>query len=469
VTGRQRSEGWSSTLAGAHVLVTGAGVTGPPVAKALLARGAHVTVTDANAERLRALASALRGVRVTHGLAKPPPGTDLVVTTPGWRPDSPVLAAAAASGIDVIGDVELAWRFCVDLPDPPEWLVVTGTNGKTTTVAMLASILLAAGVDAVACGNIGLPVVDAVAAGHRVLAVELSSFQLYWSPSVRPAAGALLNIAEDHLDWHGSMDAYAAAKARALTGAIAIAGVEDERVARMLAESPAPRKIGVRLGEPGPGEFGVLDGRLTDRVFADGETLTVASEIRPAGPPGVFDALAAAALARSHGVPAAAVAAGLAAFQPGEHRAAAVAEIDGVRYVDDSKATNPHAAAASLRAHERVVWIAGGLLKGAHVDDLVTEAASRLAGVVLIGADRDVIAVALARHAPDVPVHVVSGGDDDPMSVMSAAVQTARAMARPGDVVLLAPAAASMDMFTDYRERGRAFAEAVARLTPGAE
>jgi UDP-N-acetylmuramoylalanine--D-glutamate ligase len=383
------------------------------------------------------------------------------VTAPGWRPDSPLLASAS---VEVIGDVELAWRLCAGRPDPPEWLVVTGTNGKTTTVGMLAEILLAAGVDAVACGNIGLPVLDAI--GHRVLAVELSSFQLHWAPSVRPAAGALLNIAEDHLDWHGSMAAYAQAKARVLTGAVAIAGVEDEPVAKLLADSPAATKIGIRLGEPGPGEFGVVDGHLVDDT-AGPVPLAAVSGVRPAGPPGVFDALAAAALARCHGVPAEAVAAGLAAYRPAAHRATAVGELDGVCYVDDSKATNPHAAAASLRAHRRVVWLAGGLLKGARVDDLVTEAADRLAGVVLIGADREVIATALARHAPDVPVHRVPAGDDDPMSVMSSAVRAARAMARPGDVVLLAPAAASMDMFTDYKHRGRAFTEAVEAL--GAE
>jgi UDP-N-acetylmuramoylalanine--D-glutamate ligase len=455
---------FTDRLAAAHVLVTGAGVTGPPVAKALLARGATVTVTDANADRLRALADSLPGLLVEHDLGIVPADVDLVVTAPGWRPDSPVLASAAAAGIEVIGDVELAWRICAELPDPPVWLVVTGTNGKTTTVAMLAEILLAAGVDAVACGNIGLPVIDAVEAGHPVLAVELSSFQLYWAPSVRPAAGALLNIAEDHLDWHGGMAAYAAAKARALTGDVAVAGVDDEFVANMLAAAPAARKIGIRLGEPGPDEFGVLDGQLVDRAFADAEPLAEVADIRPAGPPGVFDALAAAALARCYGVPPNAVAAGLAAFQPGEHRAAVVGEIEGVRYVDDSKATNPHAAAASLRAHPRVVWIAGGLLKGAQVDDLVRETVGRLVGTVLIGADREVIATALARHAPDVPVHRVSGGDDDPMSVMSSAVHAARAMARPGDVVLLAPSAASQDMFTDYRHRGRAFADAVGRL-----
>jgi UDP-N-acetylmuramoylalanine--D-glutamate ligase len=467
-------------LAGSHVLVTGAGVTGPPVAKALLALGAVVTVTDADAGRLRSVAAALPGLRVAHDLRTPPPDTALVVTAPGWRPDAPVLAAAARAGIDVIGDVELAWRLCAEravpvpnhpAPVPPVWLAVTGTNGKTTTVAMLTAILRAAGVNAVACGNIGLPVVEAVAAGYPVLAVELSSFQLYWAPSVRPAAGALLNLAEDHLDWHGDMDAYAAAKARVLTGDVAIAGVDDEVVAALLADSPAKRRIGIRLGEPGPDEFGIVDGMLVDRAFADGEPLAAVADIRPPGPPGVFDALAAAALARVHGVPADAVAAGLLAFEPSAHRAAAVAEIDGVRYVDDSKATNPHAAAASLRAHPRVVWIAGGLLKGARVDDLVADVAERLAGVVLIGADREVIATALARHAPDVPVRRVSGGDDGSMSVMpsevmTAAVKAARAMARPGDVVLLAPAAASQDMFTDYRQRGRAFAAAVAALVP---
>jgi UDP-N-acetylmuramoylalanine--D-glutamate ligase len=249
-----------------------------------------------------------------------------------------------------------------------------------------------------------------------------------------------------------------------LTGDVAIAGVDDDRVAALLAAAPAKRRIGLRAGEPGPGEFGVSGGRLVDRVFAADATLAAVADVRPPGPPGVFDALAAAALARCHGVAADAISAGLRAFEPAAHRGASVAEIDGVRYVDDSKATNPHAAAASLGAHKRVVWIAGGLLKGAGVDDLVAHAADRLAGVVLIGADREVIAAALARHAPDVPVRRVSGGDDGAMSVMSSAVRAARAMAQPGDVVLLAPAAASQDMFVDYRQRGRAFADAVAAL-----
>jgi UDP-N-acetylmuramoylalanine--D-glutamate ligase len=438
-----------------RVLVTGAGVTGPSVVRALLAEGASVTVTDADASRLGKLAGF--GVELVAGLTELPAGTDLVVTSPGWPPTAPLLAAAARAGVEIIGDVELAWRQCQRMAKPPAWLVVTGTNGKTTTVGMLASILDAAGLDAVACGNIGLPVLEALEAGHEVLAVELSSFQLHWAPSVRPTAGALLNIAEDHLDWHGSLEAYAQAKARVLTGAVAIGGVDDPYVAKLLVNSPSPRKVGVTLDEPLADQLGVLGGKLVDRAFGDADLVDVA-DVTPGGPPGLTDALVAAALARAYGVSAQAVADGLRAFQPGAHRAAVVAELGGVRYVNDSKATNPHAAAASMRAHDRVVWIAGGLLKGASVDELVAEVAPRLAGVVLIGRDRDVIAAALARHAPDVPVHQVAAGDD---GAMTRAVDLAGAMARPGDVVLLAPAAASMDMFTDYGHRGRAFTEAV--------
>ncbi|WP_016700413.1 UDP-N-acetylmuramoyl-L-alanine--D-glutamate ligase [Actinoalloteichus spitiensis] len=474
----------ASALTGRRVLVTGAGVSGVSAARALVAAGAEVTVADGSEQRLAELD--LPGVDTLAGATRPPEGTELVVTSPGWRPDSPLLTAAAAAGIDVVGEVELAWWIDQARPDgPATWLAVTGTNGKTTTVGMLEAMLRAAGIDAVACGNVGLPVVDAVQAGHRVLAVELSSFQLHWSPSVRPTAGAVLNIAEDHLDWHGSLAAYMAAKARLLTGDVAIAGVDNELAARMLAESPARRRVAARLGEPAPGEFGVSRGRLVDRAFAgdgtegdaaevdpDGAgqpgTLVLAEvdDVHPAGPPGVTDALVAAALARAHGVAPAAVRAGLREFQPGAHRSVVVARAAGLTFVDDSKATNPHAAAASIRGHDRVVWLAGGLLKGAAVDDLVREARSRLVGVVLFGADRDVFAAALARHAPEVPVRTVLSGDD---SAMARVVAVAGELAGDEEaVVLLAPAAASMDMFTDYRQRGDRFVEAVEALVGGA-
>ncbi|MCD2196461.1 UDP-N-acetylmuramoyl-L-alanine--D-glutamate ligase [Actinomycetospora endophytica] len=467
-------------LAGAHVLVAGARRTGASVVDVLLDLGATVTVADGDPAQLATLGD--RKVAATTDLTTLPEGCDLVVTSPGFRPDSPLATASKAAGIEMIGEPELAWRLGDDpavCPDgPPRWLAITGTNGKTTTTGMLEAILLAAGQDAVACGNIGLPIVDALRAGHRVLAVELSSFQLEWSPSIRPFAGAVLNVADDHIDWHGSMAAYAGAKARLLRGGVAVAGLDDERAAGLLRDAPAPVHVGFTRGEPGPGELGIVtergQGLLLDRAFADdgaryGTVLAGLDDVAPPGPPGEANALAAAALARAHGVPAEAVAAGLRAYSPGAHRGAVVAESNGIRWYDDSKATNPHAAAASLAAHDRVVWLAGGMLKGAQVDDLVLAHRGRLAGVVVLGVDRAAILAALARHAPEVPVVDVGGGDDGPMTPsmpdpMTRAAHAAASMAHPGDVVLLAPAAASMDMFRDYAARGDAFAAAAQQV-----
>ncbi|MEV4646497.1 UDP-N-acetylmuramoyl-L-alanine--D-glutamate ligase [Saccharopolyspora sp. NPDC049357] len=449
-----------SRYRGLRVLVAGAGVSGRSAAEALLAAGAEVTVTDGSADRLAALASLeSQGARLVPGLNTPPEGTDLVVTSPGWRPDAPLPAAAAAGGIEVIGEVELAWWLDQERPEgPATWLAVTGTNGKTTTVSMLESILRAAGADVVACGNVGLPVVDAVRAGHRVLAVELSSFQLHWQRALRPKAGAVLNLADDHLDWHGSLESYGEAKAKVFAGNdVAVFNADDEWSPRLV-EAAGGRRVSFTLGVPQAGQLGVDEDRLVDRAFGDDVELARLSEVRPAGPHNVANALAAAALARAHGVEPAAVAAGLRDFEPGAHRSVLIAEADGVSYVDDSKATNPHAADAALRAHDSVVWIAGGLLKGADVDELVRANAGRLATAVLIGRDQGEFSAALGRHAPDVPVHEVASGDD---AGMLEAVRLAHDSARPGSVVLLAPAAASMDMFTDYAHRGRAFADAV--------
>ncbi|MGW3468178.1 UDP-N-acetylmuramoyl-L-alanine--D-glutamate ligase [Saccharopolyspora sp. NPDC000995] len=446
---------------GRNVLVAGAGVSGRSAAEALLAVGAAVTVTDACADRLAVLASLrAQGAELVAGLSEPPAGTDLVVTSPGWRPDSPLLAASVAAGVEVVGEVELAWRLDQEKATPATWLAVTGTNGKTTTVSMLESILRAAGVDVVACGNVGLPVVDAVRAGHEVLAVELSSFQLHWSDSVAAFAAVVLNLAADHLDWHGCLIAYGDAKAKVYSGnSVAVANADDAWSTRLASAAAADaRRVSFTLGAPQENQLGVEDASLVDRAFGDGVVLASLADVHPAGPHNVANALAAAALARAHGVASAAVAEGLRSFEPGAHRSVPVAEAAGVSYVDDSKATNPHAADAALRAHPTVVWIAGGLLKGAEVDDLVAANVDRLAAVVLIGRDRERFAAALARHAPDVPVREVAAGDD---AGMLEAVRAANDFARPGSVVLLAPAAASMDMFTDYAHRGRAFADAV--------
>lgn len=459
-------------LSGRAVCVAGLGVSGPPVARVLLAHGARVTVVDGrDDEATRRVAADLRaeGADVRLGAADtPPPGTDLVVTSPGWRPDSPLLVAATEAGIEVIGDVELAWRL---KPADQIWLAVTGTNGKTTTVRMLEAMLRADGRDAVAVGNVGTPVIEAAlpdekGAYPQLLAVELSSFQLHWSSSLRPHAAVVLNVAPDHLDWHGGLESYAQAKGRIhAPGTIRVANTADEWSLRLAqaGDATAPL-IGFALDTPRPGELGVVEDLLVDRAFVDdplhsAEELATLGDVVPAVPHNVANALAAAALARSVGVAPGAVRAGLAAFAPEPHRISHVATVGGVDYVDDSKATNPHAAAASLASYASVVWVAGGLLKGADVDDLVRSAAPRLRGAVLIGQDRARLRDALAAHAPDVPV--VDIADTDGRDAMAEVVKAAAELAHEGDTVLLAPAAASMDMFTDYNVRGDAFTEVV--------
>ena len=459
------------------VCVAGLGVSGLACVRALAGLGARVVAVDARAGDAVAPAAAEAeglGARVVLGLDRSaglPPGTDLVVTSPGWRPDDPFLLAAERAGVPVWGEVELAWRLRPATGAAP-WLALTGTNGKTTTVRMLDAILTAAGLRSVACGNVGLPVVEAVLAGHDVLAVELSSFQLHRTSSLRPAAAALLNVAPDHLDWHGSLEAYAADKGRVLAGAgTAVGNADDPTVRALLADAPgAGARVAFTLAVPTAGQLGLVEDLLVDRAFvADptggAEELAALADLPLPGPHNAANALAAAALARSHGVPATAVRAGLRATVVDPHRNAHVATVDGVAFVDDSKATNPHAAAASLASYERVVWVAGGLAKGASYDDLVAAAAPRLRAAVLLGRDRAAVAEALARHAPEVPVVEVTPTETGGMpSVMPQVVARARALARPGDTVLLAPAAASMDQFRDYGARGDAFAAAVRAL-----
>ncbi|MCU1679121.1 MAG: UDP-N-acetylmuramoylalanine--D-glutamate ligase [Frankiales bacterium] len=464
LAGADRGSPWPTL----HVTVAGTGISGSSAVRALRSLGAVVTAVDASvddASRARAAELQALGATVVLGPAASitvPPGTQLVVTSPGWRPDSPLLAAAQAAGIPVWGDVELAWRLRGDNPAP--WLALTGTNGKTTTVGMLASMLAAGGRRAAAVGNVGTPILDAVLAGepYEALAVELSSFQLHWSPSLAPFAGAVLNIAADHLDWHGAFEDYAEDKARIWRGnEVAVGNADDSATVGRLARVDA-RRVTFTLAEPAAGQLGVQDGWLVDRAFSTSpRQLALAARLRPAGPHNVANALAAAALAVSADLAPEAVAAGLAAYRPDRHRNELVLRHDDVAWVDDSKATNPHAAAASIASYDSIVWVAGGLNKGLDFDDLVRVAAPRLRAAVLIGECRRHLAEALARHAPDVPVVDIGSTDT---TAMVAVVQEAAALARRGDTVLLAPAAASMDMFRDYKHRGDVFAEAVRAL-----
>ncbi len=464
---------------GWRVLVAGLAVSGVAAATALLARGVQVVVVDAagegavgeHAERVReAGGSVLLGQDAASSL---PEGIDLVVTSPGWAPSAPLLQDAGRRAVPVWGEAELAWRLRG--PGAAPWLVVTGTNGKTTTVRMLESILRADGRRAVAAGNIGLPLVSVVTGPERydTLAVELSSFQLHSVSTTCPQAAAVLNVAPDHADWHGSLQAYAQAKGRAYDRCeVAAVHNHDDPLTGELAAGaalgPGCRTVGFTLGPPAPGSLGVSDGLLLDRAFTDpagpGVELCRVVDVHPAAPHNTANALAAAALARASGVAADAVAVGLQRFSPEPHRMAQVGIVDGVRYVDDSKATNTHAAAASLTSYPSVVWVAGGQAKGAAFDDLVQTHRGRLRGVVLLGQDRDRIAAALTRHAPAIPVVEVSTSQTGDVSVMDAVVRAAHAMARADDTVLLAPACASWDQFRDYGDRGTQFAEAVSRL-----
>ncbi|WP_392669833.1 UDP-N-acetylmuramoyl-L-alanine--D-glutamate ligase [Streptomyces sp. LN785] len=463
---------------GKHVTVAGLGVSGIPAARVLNGLGAVVTVVnDGDDERSRAQAAELRAQGITVRLgdgATLPESTELIVTTPGWQPDKPLFAAAAEAGVPVWGDVELAWRLRGrDGREPAPWLAVTGTNGKTTTVRMLASILEAAGLRTAAVGNIGVSLLDAVLGDetYDVLAVELSSYQLHWSPSLRAHSAVVLNLAPDHLDWHGSMEAYVADKGRIYEGnrIACVYNAADPATEDLVREADVEegcRAIGFTLGTPGPSQLGVVDGILVDRAFVanrqkQAQELAEVADVNPPAPHNIANALAAAALARAFGVEPRAVRDGLRAFRPDAHRIEHVADVASVAYIDDSKATNTHAAEASLAAYDPIVWIAGGLAKGAVFDELVTGAAKRLRGVVLMGRDRALIREALARHAPEVPVVDLDRTDT---GAMSEAVREAARLARPGDTVLMAPACASMDMFANYNQRGEAFADAVRAL-----
>lgn len=444
------------------ILVAGAGVSGLGAAQLFLHCGLHVTVADDNPDardRVQALgADAIDVDTARRHIAH----YSLVVTSPGWSPHTPLLVDAAEKGIDVIGDVEACYRLdrAGVFGAPRTWLVVTGTNGKTTTVGMLYAMMQQGTQTAAAVGNIGMAVEDALLAQERieVLVCELSSFQLHWSSQLVPDAGVLLNLAEDHLDWHGGMAGYAAAKAKALRGAIAVAGVDDPLVRTLI--DGREDVIGFTLGQPLPGQLGVKDGFLLD---AQGNAFYRADQIHPAGSAGIADALAAAAIARTQGITPEGVAAALDTFHVARHRGEVVAAYKGVAFIDNSKATNPHAADAALHGLHSVIWFAGGQLKGADITQVVKDHAHRLKAVMVMGADRNIIREACATYAPSVPLVVTESTDKD--AAMQDLVENTFAIMESGDTVLLAPAGASLDMYRGMGERGDIFTREVQRLS----
>ncbi|MHC6594415.1 UDP-N-acetylmuramoyl-L-alanine--D-glutamate ligase [Arthrobacter sp. C152] len=501
---------WDSDWAGLRVAVTGIGVSGFAAADTLIELGARVVVVDAaTSDTARAHADTLKIVGAADVLLGPEAVTrmpridgelpELIVTSPGWRPDQALLAAAARAHIPVWGDVELAWRVRVrEGRKTADWLTITGTNGKTTTVGLTESMLRAAGLKAVAVGNVGKPILDAIRepVDYDVFAVELSSFQLHWAESVSPVASVCLNVAEDHVDWHGSYDSYLADKAKVYerTRKACIYNAEQVETERMVENADVVegcRAVAFTTLTPAISMLGVVEGLLVDRAFIEerkdsAAELAAMTDLGPLAPRHMMaNALAAAALVRAYGVEPKAVRQGIQDYVPGDHRIQPVARMNGVLWINDSKATNPHAASASLSAFNHVVWIAGGLSKGVTYDDLVREHAHRLKAVVLIGTETSPLREALQRHAPDVPVIEPGAGDTEGVQtaaapggtpagtpghgeeVMARAVAAAARLAESGDTVLMAPAAASMDQFSSYAHRGGAFIDAVRELVEG--
>ncbi|MEN9620186.1 MAG: UDP-N-acetylmuramoyl-L-alanyl-D-glutamate synthetase [Actinomycetota bacterium] len=485
-------QSWHDDWSGLRVLVLGLGVTGFSVADTLAELGCRVVVVADRADDDRARILSVIGVElavVDRGEPLPEAALDLepelVIVSPGYRPDHPHVQWARDNNVALWGDIELAWRVRDKVAPPAEWVLITGTNGKTTTTQLTATMLQQDGRRAAPCGNIGIPVLDAVRdpAGFDVFVVELSSFQLHWMPTagpgaVIPLATVCLNIAEDHYDWHGSADAYAAAKAKiyANTRIACVYNRDDEATMRMVEDaevSEGCRAIGFGASVPGLSDIGIVDDIVVDRAFLDERRtsaleLAELSDVATAGlatPHGLANTLAAAALARAVGVAPVSVRDALRRFTVDAHRTQLLAVVNDIAWVDDSKATNPHAAASALSAYRSVVWIVGGLLKGVDLAPLVEAHRDRLRAAIIIGVERDAVLAAFARHAPALPLFEVDERETE--QVMPVAVRLAADVALDGDTVLLAPAAASMDQFVDYADRGNRFAAAVRQHLKG--
>jgi UDP-N-acetylmuramoylalanine--D-glutamate ligase len=481
---------WHADWSGLRVAVLGLSVTGFSVADTLTELGAEVLVLSESADEEYSRLLPVIGAGLELGSLSDVPqalidfAPDVVIASPGFSPSHPVIRWVIESEIALWGDIELAWRVRdkVVRPDgrPADWVLITGTNGKTTTTQLTAALLVEGGLRAAPCGNIGIPVLDAVRdpAGFDVLVIELSSHQLWYLGLSRtegqpvPHAAVCLNLADDHLVWHGGADAYRDAKAVVYrnTTVACVYNKADEATRRMVEEADVvegARAIGFDLGIPGPSDLGVVEGLLVDRAFLDDRSrsaleLTTVADLASVGlaaPHIVQNILAASALARSLGVAPESVHSALQSFRLDAHRIQVIARHAGITWIDDSKATNPHAAASSLRAYPGAVWVVGGDLKGVDIGELVADVGGTARAAVVIGVERLEVVAAFRRHAPTVPVFEVDAAETG--QVMNRVVEIAAGIIDDEGTVLLAPAAASFDQFSGYAERGRRFAEAV--------
>ena len=467
-------------MSGKTVIVAGLGVSGQSMMEVLGSRAEKVLGVDE--KKPDADLHSFDRIDWDH--------VDLVMTSPVFNPRTPFILEAQRRGIPVMSEVELAWQLrvnCDSTGEPARWIGITGTNGKTSTTEMTSEMLTACDLTAPAVGNIGKAVSHAVVdPANDVLCVELSSFQLHFTDSLALDCAAITNIADDHLDWHGGIENYAADKAKVFhrVKKALVYNADDERVTRLAFAAETAegcRKVGFTLSEPQDGQIGVKDGWIVDMSGIAGgepgmpEQVAKVSEFthltEPDGtvyPHLLADALTALALVLGLGADKEKAIASLEQFTPGGHRIQTVATAttpDGgsIRFVDDSKATNAHAAKASLNsfADKSVVWIAGGLAKGSRFEQLVAEQSHTIKAAVVIGKDQQPILDAFAASAPDIPLTIIDPANND--VIMERAVDAAGEYAQSGDVVLMAPACASMDQFKSYADRGNQFAQQAQR------
>ena len=426
-----------------RVLVLGAGVSG--LAAARLARSDDMAVTVYAAEGShRAMEE---GFAVATGDWDPVlfNGVDLVISSPGFPERSLPIVEALEWGLPVWSEIEFAWRH-LDIPVA----AITGTNGKTTVTEATSAMLDASGIDAPATGNIGSALSDHVNQGHEAVVVEVSSFQLRFCETFRPAAAAITNVALDHLDWHGSEYGYRAAKARIFMNQtdqdLLVYDIDDEGAVTLVegARSELFPVSGVHL----PAGGGGVDGDL----LVVGELAIAIADLTSDDPTHLVNMASASALALRMGATAEGVTTAAKSFSPGPHRRVTVARSRGVSWVDDSKATNPHAAIASIRAHDPVILIAGGLSKGLDLTPIAREPGVRLLlGIGAVGPELVEAAGKRGRLA----------------ETLERAVEMAAQLAGPGDTVLLAPGCASFDQFRSYEERGERFSALVQEIIGG--
>jgi UDP-N-acetylmuramoylalanine--D-glutamate ligase len=441
--------------AGGITLVLGMGGTGVSCARFLAGAGTRAIFADTRPlpPGLAAIRAAMPGAEILPGGPPDtvPAGVDRIVLSPGVDLHLPVLADARQRAVPVLSDIDL---FVAEAAAPIT--AITGSNGKSTVTSMVGAMLASAGVRAAVGGNLGTPALELLAPGVQHYVLELSSFQLERSAPVPTAAAVVLNVTPDHLDIHGDMAAYTAAKARIYARcALAVVNRDLPELAALVPAGTAT--VGFGLGAPTGRDFGLLERGDGPWLAQGAEPLLPVAELPVTGRHNVSNALAALALASVAGAPLHDLLPGLRGYHPLPHRMALVARRDGVTWIDDSKATNVDAAVTSIGSVDGpLVLIAGGDGKGASFETVADALRGRDCAAVLLGRDRELLAAALADVCP---VHRVAD--------MPAAVAQAAALARPGWTVLLAPACSSLDMFRDYAARGTAFSNAVAALGGG--